>query len=186
MKHLWPRGQQDSLSGTWQARLAIFLFVSVLSAILYASPAEAQTQSSGGYEATGADIPPEYLAQYRAWSEAYGLDWTVLAGVGKVESDHGAYGTAGCIPGPPTAYGQAYGPMQFLPSTWKYYGVDADGDGYVDSCDYQDAIPATADYLARYGAPEDYYSALYAYNHSDRYVGAVLNEARDYYTVYGG
>ena len=183
MKHLWPSRRSVDLSSTRRSRLASLLFLGALSVVLYAAPAEAQTQSSGRYEA---DIPPEYLAQYRAWADVYGIDWTVLAAVGKVESNHGAYGTGGCIPGPPTPYGRAYGPMQFLPSTWKYYGVDADGDGYVDSCDYQDAIPATAEYLVRYGAPEDYYSALYAYNHSESYVRSVLAEARRYYVIYGG
>jgi len=38
------------------------------------------------------DIPPRYLAIYRAKStqrQCPGLSWTVLAGIGKVESDHG-------------------------------------------------------------------------------------------------
>ncbi|HWB70695.1 MAG TPA: lytic transglycosylase domain-containing protein [Egibacteraceae bacterium] len=60
----------------------------------------------------------------------------------------------------------ARGPMQFLPSTWAAYG-----DGDID--DPGDAIRAAARYLVAHGAPGDMRRALYAYNHSDRYVEAI-------------
>lgn len=63
--------------------------------------------------------------------------------------------------------------------------MDGDKDGVFRPCDYQDAIPAAANYLVSEGAPGDYSSAIYAYNHSNRYVKGVFAEARRYYRIYG-
>ena len=104
------------------------------------------------------DIPAPYLQLYQtaAASVCPGLSWTVLAGVGKVESDHGR--NAG-----PSAAG-ALGLMQFLPSTWATYGVDGNGDGRTDPLDPSDALPAAAGYLCALGAVEHLHDALVAYN----------------------
>ncbi|MBA2441030.1 MAG: lytic transglycosylase domain-containing protein [Rubrobacter sp.] len=158
-------------------RLVLVCVLGLLLLAYGAGPAEAQTG--------GADIPPEYLDQYQASGAYWGLDWTILAGIGSVESDHGAYGSAeGCILGPPTPYGSAHGPMQFLVSSWGFAGVDGTGNGFVDSCDYRDAIPSAANYLRMHGAPEDYYAAIYAYNRADWYVDAVRAEAQRYDAIY--
>jgi len=75
--------------------------------------------------------------------------------------------------------------MQFLPSTWQAYGLG----GNID--DPHDAVIGAANYLRANGAPGDERRALYAYNHSDRYVDAVLlladrmrNEPRSVYALY--
>ena len=57
--------------------------------------------------------------------------------------------------------------MQFLPSTWRIYGMGGDID------DPHDAIMAAANYLRRSGARRSYDRALFAYNHSMHYVRAV-------------
>ncbi len=116
----------------------------------------------------------EYVRLYKESAEKYGFgeDWYVLAAVGKVESDHGAN------MGPSSA--GAMGPMQFLPSTWKTSGVDGDGDGEANIMDPKDAVPAAARYLRDGGAPEDWYRALYTYNHADWYVKKVLAVAEAY------
>jgi membrane-bound lytic murein transglycosylase B len=62
--------------------------------------------------------------------------------------------------------------MQFIPSTWKAYGMGGDID------DPRDAIMGAANYLRASGAPADYARALYAYNPSWSYVDAVLRYAR--------
>lgn len=161
-------------------RVIVVACVALAALALGSGEAEAQYAPY----AAAADIPLVYLQEYQQAGAAYGVDWTILAAIGKVESNHGAGGLYGCILGPPTPYGYAHGPMQFLVSSWATLGVDGNGDGLVDSCDYQDAIPSAANYLFQSGAPGDYYSAIYAYNHADWYVQSVLAQARTYHQVY--
>ena len=115
-----------------------------------------------------------YMELYKASATKYGFgpDWYILAAVGKVESNHGQ--TMG-----PSSAG-AMGPMQFMPSTWETSGVDGDGDGVANVMDPEDAIPAAASYLEDGGAPQDWYRALYSYNHADWYVKKVLAVAEAY------
>ncbi len=116
----------------------------------------------------------QYKRLYRRSAEKYGFgeDWYILAAVGKVESNHGEN------MGPSSA--GAMGPMQFMPSTWKTSGVDGNGDGVANIMDPRDAIPAAARYLKSGGAPEDWYAALFSYNHADWYVKKVLGVAEGY------
>jgi len=115
-----------------------------------------------------------YRKLYKKAAKQYGFgeDWYVLAAVGKVESNHGeSMGSSGA---------GAMGPMQFLPSTWETAGVDGNGDGEANILDPRDAIPAAAHYLEMGGAPEDWYAALFTYNHTDWYVVKVLGVAEGY------
>jgi soluble lytic murein transglycosylase-like protein len=115
-----------------------------------------------------------YMELYRASATKYGFgpDWYILAAVGKVESNHGQ------AMGPSSA--GAMGPMQFMPTTWETSGVDGNGDGVANVMDPEDAIPAAASYLKDGGAPQDWYRALYSYNHADWYVKKVLAVAEAY------
>ena len=88
--------------------------------------------------------------------DATGCDWAVLAGIGKVECDHGRDPDPSCTAEGAVNSAGAGGPMQFLASTWARYGVDGDGDGRVDRWDPADAIYAAANYLRASGAPGDY------------------------------
>ena len=111
---------------------------------------------------------------YRQAAEEYGFgpDWYILAAIGQVESGHGEN------MGPSIA--GAMGPMQFMPSTWQSSGVDGNGDGVANVMDPEDAIPAAAGYLKEGGAPQDWYAALFSYNHADWYVQKVLAVAEAY------
>ncbi len=150
-----------------------------------AGPGGTPTGTSEPSEEAIGGIPSDYLSLYQQAGKDYGIDWAVIAGIGKVETDHGRY-MDGCESGPPTAYGTAKGPMQFIDSTWASAGVDGDGDGDKDVCDPADAIPAAAGYLRDSGAPGNYNAAIYAYNHSDAYVADVLGWADKYRAAAGG
>jgi hypothetical protein len=104
-------------------------------------------------------IPVQYLRLYQQAAHDYDLDWAVLAGIGRVETDHGRVQNGGCA----VSSMGARGPMQFMPGTWADYGAGG------DICDPADAIPAAARYLVASGAPGDYHAAILAYNHSERY-----------------
>ncbi|MFI5733777.1 lytic transglycosylase domain-containing protein [Kribbella sp. NPDC051587] len=108
------------------------------------------------------------------------MTWPLLAGIGKVESDHANGGkveangdTRGKILGPvlnggpgmaaisDTDQGQwdddkqwdrAVGPMQFIPGTWKSFGADGNGDGVKNPHNVYDAARAAGDYLCSGGA----------------------------------
>ena len=131
-------------------------------------------------ESALADIPRRYLALYRAAAGRYGIDWAVLAGVGKVECDHGRDRDPSCWSEGAVNASGAGGPMQFLAGTWARYGVDGDGDGRRDRWDPADAVYGAANYLRAAGAPEDYQRAILAYNHAAWYVASVLRWAARY------
>jgi hypothetical protein len=126
------------------------------------------------------EIPPRYLALYRRAAQRYGLDWAILAAIGKVECDHGRDPDPSCTqPGAVNGAG-AGGPMQFLAATWASYGVDGNGDGIRNRWDPADAIYGAANYLRASGAPRDVRRAIFAYNHAGSYVDAVVRLASRY------
>ena len=121
--------------------------------------------------------PPLTLLQlYKdAAATCPGLPWEVLAAIGQLESDHGRNARR--------SPAGAEGPMQFLPSTWKTYGIDADGDGVADINNQVDAVYSAARYLCANGAGSgtpQLEKAIFAYNHVDWYVKFVLELADRY------
>jgi hypothetical protein len=142
------------------------------------------------------------------------IDWALLGAIGRVESNHGRYGgnelnSAGVAePGiigirldgtngtaritdtdqgrldKDTSYDRAVGPMQFIPSTWRVVGVDANGDGVKNPQDMADAATSTAVYLCSgpgdLRRPGDLHAAIMRYNPSDAYVRTVTAIADAY------
>lgn len=104
------------------------------------------------------------LGYYREAERRFRVRWQVLAAVNFVESAFDKLRSR-------SAAG-AQGPMQFLPSTWRTYGLGGDVH------DPHDAILGAANYLRAAGAPRSYRRALFAYNPSALYVDAVLRYAR--------
>lgn len=123
-------------------------------------------------------IPANYLVLYKKAGQDYGIPWNVLAGVGKVETDHGTSKEPGVSSG--ENYAGAGGPMQFLKETFKAFGVDGNNDNHKDRYNPEDAIPSAARYLKHNGAPDRMRTAIYQYNHSWDYVDLVLSWAKRY------
>jgi len=116
------------------------------------------------------EIPPFLLPIYQAAGIQYDVPWQVLAAINEIETDYGrnlSVSSAGAV-----------GWMQFLPSTWARYGVDATGSGYADPYNPVDAIFAAARYLSAAGASKNLWNAVYAYNHASWYVQSVLLRAK--------
>ncbi len=130
------------------------------------------------------------LELYKKHGEAVGVQWNVLAAVGKRETDHGRSKLPGVQSG--TNYAGAAGPMQFLISTWggkaqikipsefNGYASDGDDDGVADVYNPADAILGAAKMLKRNGAPDDLRRALFVYNRANWYVDQVLEIAARY------
>ncbi len=101
----------------------------------------------------------------------YGIPAQLLIAVWKIESGMRAFTQVQSSVG-------AAGPFQFMPGTWRGYGVDGNGDGTKDIRDARDAAYAAAKLLAANGAAQgDYYRALMHYNHAEWYVDRVLISA---------
>jgi murein DD-endopeptidase MepM/ murein hydrolase activator NlpD len=109
---------------------------------------------------------------WQAAGQAYGVPWSVLAAINKVESNFGQN------MGPSSA--GAIGWMQFMPDTWARWGLDANGDGVADPWNAEDAIYSAARYLAATGGATDINSAVFSYNHAQWYVDEVLQLAQQY------
>jgi cell wall-associated NlpC family hydrolase len=125
------------------------------------------TSSQGGPMSFGA-----LRSIWQAAGSAYGIPWEVLGAINKVETNFGQN------LGPSSA--GAVGWMQFMPSTWARWGIDANGDGVADPDNPTDAIFSAARYLDGCGGQADITRAVYCYNHASWYVNEVMGLAALY------
>jgi membrane-bound lytic murein transglycosylase B len=152
-----PRpGIQNRVDAEWAAQTAAATGIPVRALVAYAGAAIVKT---------------EQMPECR-------LSWSTLAGVGKIESDHGRHGGSmldeggtavpgifgialdgvttahvpdsddGAIDGDPDS-DRAVGPMQLIPQTWRNWHVDGGADGVEDPQNIDDAAVAAANYLCR-------------------------------------
>ena len=193
-----PGADRGSATIALAAGAAVLLLIVILigAAVgITGQQADAACQAQPAAGTAAAAIPARYLAGYRTAGARYGISWTVLAGIGTVETDNGQSDLPGVHAGI-NPYGAA-GPMQFgtggaAGDTWGGtpvhpasehtggYGIDGDHDGIADVYDPGDAIPSAAWFLQAHGAATDLQAALFAFNHSAAYVSDVLSWAARY------
>lgn len=145
-----------------------------------------------------------------------GVEWWAIAGISRIEGRHGTSGGAKLLGNGDTSpdilgirldgtnntavitdtdggewdgdteYDHAVGPMQFIPSTWKKWQSDGNGDGIFDANNMYDATEGAAHYLCATGpmrTDEDLLRGYFSYNHSEEYANAVLANARAYQQI---
>jgi peptidoglycan LD-endopeptidase LytH len=180
--------------------IPVAVTVFTLTAIIWASinNTDFLKQSAYALFENQNEIPPEYIPVYMEAADAYDIPWTLLAAHHRIET---RFSTMDPLLSPVGAEGH----MQFMPCTfvgWTYpgctglgkgdipkkdktdpavieeyggYGVDANGDGFADPYDIEDAMFSAAKYLANSGAAEgEYEKAIFNYNRSEKYVEDVL------------
>ena len=163
------------------------LLLVVLVALAAASAASADTLPSALSPNVANPLQPQLLVPpaqpeslsydqllpiWQSAGQAYGIPWSVLAAIDKIESNFGQN------MGPSSA--GAIGWMQFMPDTWARWGIDANGDGIADPWNAEDAIYSAARYLAASGGQTDISSAIFSYNHAQWYVDEVLQLAQQF------
>ncbi|MBD7944433.1 lytic transglycosylase domain-containing protein [Psychrobacillus sp. AK 1817] len=162
-------------------------------------PAVQEWATSIQKSTTKIDVPGEYIPIYKDAADEYGIPWTLLAAHHRIETK---FSTMDPLLSPVGAEGH----MQFMPCTfvgWSHpscgglglgeipeedkinpaviaqyggYGIDANGDGYADPFDLEDAIYSAANYLAASGAADgEIEKAIFNYNRSNKYVEDVLH-----------
>ncbi|MQA76579.1 MAG: transglycosylase SLT domain-containing protein, partial [Solirubrobacterales bacterium] len=179
-RHLEPgRARRRGGAGLTKAALTFCVALLLLPALAISAATGGINLSTPSNSAL-ADIPPDYLLLYQQAGLAFDVPWEVLAAIGKVECDHGRYPHPACWQQGAENQAGAGGPMQFLASTWRRYGIDADQNGVADRWNPADAVVSAANYLAAPGAPDDLKGATYAYNPSPAYVATVLAWAERY------
>jgi cell wall-associated NlpC family hydrolase len=144
-------------------------------------------------------IPSNYLALFQQVGRQFGVPWQILAGIGEVESNDGrsnlpgvhsganGFGAAGPMQiGIGGAAGNTWGGAPVHPASEQVNGVatDENGDGIASVYEPADAIAGAAKYLIRNGVQGNVQGAIFAYNHLESYVQAVLHWA-DLYTKGG-
>jgi hypothetical protein len=169
------------------------------------------TDSDLGIPATALEAYKRAAEAVRAAAPECNLEWELIAAIGRIESVHASgYGlredgyTDQPIRGPrldgvqfalirdtdngkwdgDTEYDRAVGPTQFIPSSWKGWGADGNGDGKRDPNNIYDAALATGLYLCAgdrdLTQADDLKAAILSYNHSTEYYENVLAWLRRY------
>jgi membrane-bound lytic murein transglycosylase B len=193
------------------------------------APQQARSRTTGpetltqwaGQVAAASGVPARALSAYgnaelamRADQPKCKISWATLAGIGRIESNHGQYagavlgadgrpskpiigvpldGSAGVQAIGDTDGGRydgdagvdrAVGPMQFIPSTWRKWASDGNGDGLGDPQQLDDAALAAARYLCAGGrdmaSPSGWWAGILSYNNSTEYAQKVFGLADGY------
>jgi membrane-bound lytic murein transglycosylase B len=209
----WSSAGTPGTSGAAAAPAAVAATPAPITAARTSLPAPATGLAAGGIPVVALQAYQGAAAILSASTPACGIGWPLIAAIGRVESNHGRTSGPLLVDGtsnPPVMgilltggngfagikdtdgglldgnaeYDRAIGPMQFIPSTWKMYASDGNGDGRSDPFNIYDAALAAAKYLCRAGGDlrtgEGLQRAVYSYNHDTSYVNTVLALADEY------
>jgi cell wall-associated NlpC family hydrolase len=178
--------------------LAVPILVGTNAFFAASAGCSGQQTGTAGQPPAGAkakSIPADYLSWYKRVGQQYGVPWTILAGIGTVESDNGqttlpgvhsnanAFGAAGPMQiGIGGAAGNVWGGLPVHPAGQAVNGVatDEDGNGTASVYDPPDAIAGAAKYLLEFQVQTNPSAAIFAYNHLQSYVQSVLFYAGQY------
>ena len=156
------------------------LFLLAAASVLATVGGAVQPPAAGAAAGAVASLPAPMLRLYvEAAGDCPGLPWQVLAAIGTVESANGTADLPGVLNGSNSAGAQ--GPMQFEPATFAAFSRPVPPGGAYPPNPYDpvDAVYAASRMLCADGAgqPATLGQALFAYNHSQHYVSAVLAAA---------
>jgi hypothetical protein len=161
------------------AGVALFALLAFVGLFVASAPSPQGQSGSCAVSADHGQIPADYFPWLPEAAAKYHLGpkgVSIVAAIHYVESDWDRSPLPGVAPGTKNYMG-AEGPGQFLESSWAAYGVDANGDGVKDAYSIPDAVFATARLLHADGAPQDWRTAIFDYNHAWWYVEEVLAKA---------
>ncbi len=177
---LGPLRGSISSTSVWTPPASSISTSAAFAAATSAAPAPVSALADDGIPTTALDAYRRAAASVATTDPSCGLPWPLLAGIGRVESDHGRFAGAvlhsdgtssqkilgialdgtrsavvrdtdnGRLDGD-TVFDRAVGPMQFIPSTWATWGADGNGDGVIDPFNIYDAALAAAHYLCAAG-----------------------------------
>jgi len=145
------------------------------------APRQTRTARIAVVVTAASNCPGSFRDVYQKAGSAFGVPWQILEAIHQVESGKSCHMNRRSSAG-------AQGPMQFLPSTWRHYATDGDGDGRADITNAYDAIYTASHYvgtgvhgwtLKGASRQEAIYKGIWSYNHADWYVQKVLNIARE-------
>ena len=177
----------------------LIIVVVIVGALAKAGNAAAQACGSGveatpvslntsGAGPVGPPAPANDIPTFQAAAVHFGLGPqgpSILAAINEVETTFATSELPGVHSGANAA--GAEGPMQFEPGTWAKYGMLAPGGADPASVyDETDAVWSAANLLHASGAPGDWQTAIFAYNHAGWYVDEVLSDAADDVPERGG
>lgn len=165
-------------------KVLLIAAATLLPLLLFAGLFVSSGSTAGGAQScvvkgeSGNGIPANYVPWLGKAAVKYKLGpkgFSIVAAIHSVESDFGRSTLPGVHSG--ANFAGAAGPGQFLAASWETYGQDADGDGVKDVYAIPDSIYGTANYMHLSGAPKDWHSAIFAYNHAEWYVEEVEAKA---------
>jgi len=186
-----------------------------------APPGDDPVRSWANRVAADVDVPARALISYvnadlamRQYKPSCRISWATLAGIARIESNHGRYGDrvldddarpsrpiigvpldgtpgvraigdtdGGALDGD-REHDRAVGPMQFIPSTWRKWATDGNGDGLGDPQNLDDASMGAARYLCSSGRDlttgSGWWGSVMSYNNSVEYGQKVFAIAESY------